>query len=277
MKTKKILPVLILFLTNIFVAQTKTEIFPSKLLIQPFTANTLKPKIGFDFQTDKNELTLNIGTSIDILHFRKCAKSYFSFGVELFNYTRLRQEANFHFPVDAVDYLFGFTFGYKKQNKQNEYGARLRISHISAHFVDGHYSKSKNAWRNNREPRVYSREFLELIPFYRIDKFRLYVGATYIFSIDPTDIGKDQYQFGFDYFAKNLISENVTPYFAYDFRLINLYSYSGNNSIEAGIKYGFANGKGFSVYLKYFAGYNIHGEYFDVREKYLALGFNFDL
>jgi hypothetical protein len=278
MKIKKTLLLLMLFLlTHISFPQTKTEIFPSKLLIQPFTANTLKPKIGFDFQTDKNQLTLNVGTSLDIIHFRKCAKSYYSFGAELFNYTRLRQEANFHFPVDAVDYLFGFTFGYKKIKKQNEYGARLRVSHISAHFVDGHYSKTQKAWRDNREPRVYSREFFELIPFYKMNNLRLYFGVTYIFSIDPTDIGKDQYQFGFDYFAKNLANENITPYFAYDFRLINIYSYTGNNSVEAGIKYGYANSKGVSVYLKYFSGYNIHGEYFNVKENYLALGFNFDL
>jgi len=118
---------------------------------------------------------------------------------------------------------------------------------------------------------------LELLPFYRMNNFRIYIGATYIFSIDPKNIGQDQYQFGFDYFAKNLISKNLSPYVAYDFRLINLFTYTGNNSFETGIKYGFANGKGVSFYLKYFAGYNIHGEYFDVREKYLALGFNFDL
>ncbi len=258
-------------------AQTKTEIFPSELLIQPFTANTLKPKIGFDFQTSKNELTLNIGNSLDILHYKKNDKETYSFGTELFTYTRLRQEANFHFPVDAVDYLFGFTFGYKKGSEFNNYGARLRVSHISAHLVDGHYSKTNKAWINNKEPRVYSREFLELLPFYKINNFCFYAGVTYIFSIDPSDIGQDQYQFGFDYFANNVLSKSFTPYIAYDFRLINLYSYTGNNSVEAGIKYGFVNGRGVSIYLKYFSGFNIHGEYFDVREKYLAVGFNFDL
>ncbi len=268
--------ILFLFQTILF-AQSETKLFPSELLIQPFTANTLKPKIGFDFQTGKNELTLNIGTSIDILQFGKYEKK-FSLGVELFNYTRLRQEANFHFPVDAVDYFFGINFGYKKiKSKRNNYGSRVRISHISAHLVDGRFNKKTNTWLDNKKPIVYSREFVEVISFYRFNNLRIYGGVTYIFSIDPSNIGQDQYQLGLDYFAKNLISKNLTPYFAYDFRLINLFSYTGNNSLEAGIKYGFANGKGVSLYLKYFAGYNIHGEYFNIREKYLAIGFNFDL
>lgn len=269
---RSFLLVIILLSSSIF-AQDNVELFPGKLLVQPFAANTLKPKLGFDFKTNKNELSLNIGNSLDIFHYKLNECSQLSFGADLFTYTLLRSQSNFHFPVDAVDYLFGVNFGYTHKN----YGARLRISHISAHFVDGHYDKNTNQWLDNRPPKVYSREFFELIPFYRFNNFRVYAGMTYIFSIDPKDIGTDQYQIGFEYFAKGLLTESLTPYLAYDLRLINLYSYTGNNSIEAGLKYGYAKGKGVSIYLKYFSGYNIHGEYFDVKESFAAFGFNFDL
>ncbi|MCP5063645.1 MAG: DUF1207 domain-containing protein [Ignavibacteriae bacterium] len=277
MKLLKILLLLLLFVQSIYLAQAETKLFPSDLLIKPFTANTLKPKLGFEFKTNKNELSLNIGNSIDILHHKLNQKSTFAFGAELFTYTLLRSQSSFHFPVDAVDYLFGFTFGYKHKIEKTELGARLRVSHISAHFVDGHYDHRNEEWRDGRNPNVYSREFLELMPFYKIKNLRMYFGLTYIFSIDPTNIGQDQYQLGFDYFATNLISNHLTPYIAYDFRLVNIHEYSGNNNIEAGVKYGFVNGKGISLYLKYFSGYSIHGEYFDVKEKYTAVGFNFDL
>jgi len=267
----------LLVLQSISFAQTETKIFPSNLLIQPFAANTLKPKLGFEFKTNKNELSLNIGNSLDILHHNLDLNSTFSFGAELFTYTLLRSQSNFHFPVDAVDYLFGFTFGYKHKCDKTEFGARLRFSHISAHFVDGHYDHGNDAWRDGRNPKVYSREFFELVPFYKINNLRMYLGLTYIFSIDPTNIGQDQYQLGFDYFATNLVSEHLTPYIAYDFRLVNIFGYSGNNNIEAGIKYGYSDGKGVSVYLKYFSGHNIHGEYFDLKEEYIAVGTNFDL
>ena len=277
MKSLKILLLSLFFVQNISFAQTEIIIFPSALLIKPFTANTLKPKLGFEFKTSQNELSLNIGNSLDILHRKLNQKSTFSFGAELFTYTLLRSQSSFHFPVDAVDYLFGFTFGYKHKCEKTELGARLRISHISAHFVDGHFDHGNDEWRDGRNPKVYSREFFELMPFYKIEDLRMYFGFTYIFSIDPTNIGQDQYQLGFDYFATNLISNHLTPYIAYDFRLININGYSGNNNIEAGIKYGYSDGKGVSVYLKYFSGYNIHGEYFDLKEEFIAIGTNFDL
>ena len=262
---------------NINIAQEKLSFFPSNLLAKPFTANTLKPKLGFEFKNDKNELSLNVGNSIDILHYNLDEKSRLSFGADLFTYTLLRSQSDFHFPVDAVDYLFGVNFGYNRKLAKTEIGARLRISHISAHFVDGHYDKNNKEWLDGRNPKVYSREFFELIPFIKFADFRFYGGITYIYSIDPRDLGKDQYQIGFEYFGNDLISNSLTPYIAYDFRLINLYQYTANNSIEAGIKLGYADGKGISLYLRYFSGYSIHGEYFDVKEDFTSLGFNFDL
>lgn len=262
---------------NIDFAQSKFEIFPSELLIQPYTANTLKPKLGFEFKTSVNELNLNIGNSLDIIHFRINDKTKLSAGADLFTYTLLRSQSDFHFPVDAVDYLFGFNFGYRISNENSEIGTRLRISHISTHFVDGHYDKDKNEWRENRDPIVYSREFFELIPYYRFNDFRLYAGLTYIFSIDPSEIGKDQYQIGIEYFANDWISYNITPFIAYDFRLVNIYEYSGNNSLEAGLKYGYSKARGISIFLKYYSGYSQHGEYFDVKEEFISLGFNLDI
>ncbi len=278
-KNSILIHLIILFTTisSIISAQTKLENFPDEILIQPFTANTLEPMLGFEFKTDRNELSLNVGSSLDILQYQLNGTSKISFGADLFTYTLLRSQSDFHFPVDAIDYLFGINFGYKKNICDSEIGARLRISHISAHFVDGHYDKALNQWRDRREPKVYSREFFELIPYFRFNNLRVYTGITYIYSIDPRNIGKDQYQIGFDYFATNFINEYLTPYIAYDFRLINLYGYTGNNSLEAGIKYGFAKGRGLSFYLRYFSGHSIHGEYFDVKENFSSLGFNFDL
>ena len=265
-----------IFNSNIYFAQNKFDIFPSELLIQPFTANTLKPKLGFEFKTNINELELNIGNTMDIFHFNYDENTNLSFGTDLYTYTLLRSQSDFHFPVDAVDYLFGFNFGYRTFLNDNEMGARLRISHISAHFVDGHYDKENEIWKDGREPIVYSREFFELISYYRFDDLRLYAGLTYIFSIDPADIGKDQYQLGIEYFANNLISSSLIPYLAYDFRLLNIVQYTGNNSLEAGIKYGYSEGRGISFFIRYYNGYNQHGEYFNLKEDFIALGFNLD-
>ena len=258
-------------------AQTTMELFPDNLTVQPFTANFLEPKLGFLFDIGDNELRLDIGNSVDVLRVETEDNQTFSFGADLFTYTFLRGEENFHFPVDAVDYLFGVNFGYVNTSGCNEYGARLRVSHISAHFVDGHYDGTTSQWLDGRSPQVYSREFIELIPYYKFDDLRLYAGFTYMFHIDPTWLGKDIIQLGFDYFLKDKISPNITPFAAYDLRIANLDKRYYNHSFSVGVKLGKPNGKGFSIYLHHYSGKSIHGEYFDVDKTYTSLGFNLDL
>ncbi len=274
----KKITVFVLLFSAVSFAQNKLELFPDDLTIQPFTANTLEPKLGFVFQMGKNELRLDIGNSIDIIRYEKCPGEIFSFGADLFTYTLLRGEKNFHFPVDAVDYLFGINAAYKKNvDDENEYGARLRISHISAHFVDGHYDGANNQWRDEHNPRVYSREFIELMPYYKINSFRAYAGFTYLFHVTPSIINKDNYQVGFDYFFNNIISQNITPFIGYDYKLTHLDKYTANHSASIGIKFGKFQGRGLSVYINYFSGKSIHGEYFDFNKEYIALGLNLDL
>jgi hypothetical protein len=265
----------IILISSLF-AQGKGEWFPSGLNIQPFTANFIEPRAGFSYLPTRKDIELDIGTSSDIYHYTN-DDYVLSFGADLFTYTRLRGESHFFFPVDAVDYLFGVNAGYKVTKPNSEYGLRFRLSHISAHFVDGHYDGNLNQWRNGRKPRVYSREFIEIFPFYKIDTFRGYMGLTYLFHVTPKDIGKGIYQAGFDYYFNSLISRNISPYIAYDFKLDNIGRYFGSNIISAGIKFGRYDAKGFSINFNYFSGKSIHGEYYDVTENYTTLGVNLDL
>lgn len=273
---KAILLVIPLFTVNLK-AQDKMELFPAELNIQPFTANFLEPKLGFILKINNNELRLDIGNTIDILQYQLDESTSLSFGADMFTYTFLRGETDFHFPVDAVDYLFGFNGSWKKQIGDDSYGIRVRLSHISAHFVDGHFDGKNGVWLDNRPPRVYSREFLELIPFYSWNSLRVYGGFTYIFHVDPINLGKDIYHLGFDYFSENILGDNLHFFAGYDLRIVNIYDYHGNNTLNLGIKLGKVHGRGISIYYKYYSGKNIHGEYFDYNEKHSALGINLDL
>lgn len=265
-------------------SQAKNVWFPSELNVQPFTANIIEPRAGFEFLLGKSELRLNIGTSMDFLHLENDSYT-FSLGADLFTYSLLRSESDFHFPVDAIDYLFGLnaavkfnsTEKYGEMSQWMEYGLRFRLSHISAHFVDGHFDNSKNFWRNNRYPQVYSREFFELFPFINYQNLRVYTGFTFVFNVTPKFLGKEIYQAGFDYYIPNLIDEYFTPFVAYDFKLSKVQKFSGNNSFVLGLKFGHPNSKGFSLRFSYFSGKSIHGEYFDVNESYLSLGFNLEI
>jgi hypothetical protein len=265
---------LFFFLLNITLFAQQDEWFPDKLNIQPFTANFIEPRAGFQFM-DNSKVRLDIGTSSDFYHLTE-GDAVLSFGADLFTYTRLRKEKDFHFPVEAVDYLFGVNAGYKVTEGDCEYGARFRLSHISAHFVDGQYDYTIDDWRDNTNPRVYSREFIELFPFFRYCGFRGYIGLTYLFHVSPVEIGKGIYQAGFDYYIPGIVKA-FSPFIAYDFKLSEYGEYTGNNIAIAGIKFGNYKEKGFSISASYYSGKSIHGEYFDVTEEYYTVGFNLDL
>ncbi|MFC2083813.1 DUF1207 domain-containing protein [Bacteroidota bacterium] len=255
----------------------KDELFPGDLNIQPFIANMLEPRLGFQFQISKNELRLDIGNSIDVYRFSINDYSILSFGADFFTYSLLRSESGFHFPVVAIDYLFGINLGYKYLLNNCEYGARLRISHISAHIVDGHFDKETGEWRNGIEPQVYSREFIELSPFYKFKNLRIYGVITFLYHVDPDILGNDSYQIGFDYFSNSILSENLHPFCGYDLKLSHLVDYEINHSLLLGLKFGKKRGKGMSLYLNYFSGKSIHGEFYFQNKNFFSLGFNIDL
>ncbi|MFA4923809.1 MAG: DUF1207 domain-containing protein [Ignavibacteriaceae bacterium] len=274
-RMKNISLYILLFGSTLFSQQT-VILFPSDLNIKPFVANFLESKVGFLFMSGQNSLRLDIGTSNDFFHIVDAEKTY-SFGGDFFTYTKLRGEKDFHFPVDAVDYLFGLNGGIKIKNAIYECGMRMRLSHISAHFVDGHYDNFSNSWRGGRTPRVYSREFVEVTPFYSTNDFRLYFSYSYLFHVVPKEIGKNIFQIGGEKFFNLPFSNYLFPFIAYDLRLTKLGKYSGTNSLSAGVKIGNINRGGLSFKIDYFSGNNIHGEYFDFKEKYFAFGMNIDL
>jgi len=257
-------------------AQTVTEWFPPELNIQPFTAHFLEPKAGFQYLFDIEKVRIDIGTSHDIIQWKTEAES-FSFGADFFTYTRARSEDNFKFPVETVDYLFGLNGSYKNKSEKNEWGARLRFSHISAHLVDGYYDAESESWLNGREPFVFSKEFFELIAYYKIFSIRIYGGITYNIHIVPDEIKKGILQAGFDYYATQFQTSLITPFIAYDFKLTGIDEYTGNNIITVGIKFGQPETRGFSILASYFSGKSVHGEFYNLNESYATIGINLDI
>lgn len=257
-------------------AQSGGEWFPAGLNIRPFTANVLEPRAGFSYLTNLNKLELNIGASSDIYKVQN-DNSTLTFGADMFTFTRLRHQNDFKFPVQTIDYFFGINSGYKVAADGFDYGFRVRLSHISTHMADGSYNKATGEWENGIEPFVYSREFIDVFPFYKIGGFRGYVGLTYLFHIIPNVFGREMYHAGFDYYLTSFPVTVFTPFIAYDFKLSKIDTYSGNNVIEAGIKFGKYDGKGFSILYSYSSGKSIHGQYYNLNENYSSIGVNLDL
>jgi len=267
---------LFVLLSSNFSPQKTDEWFPTELNVQPFTANILEPKAGFEYLFDISKVQINIGATRDIYHHYN-KRTTISFGADFFTFTRARAQSNFKFPVETIDYMFGINAGYKIKYCGKEIGLRFRFSHISAHLVDGLYDEESASWMNGREPFVFSKEFIELFPYYRKNGFRAYLGLTYIIHVIPGEIKNGIFQVGFDYYIKPLQNSSFIPFIAYDFKLTGIDKYSGNNIAKAGIKFGEPLSRGFSILISYLSGKSIHGEFYNISENYWTIGLNLDL
>jgi Protein of unknown function (DUF1207) len=276
---------LLLFLPSLLQSQSDThppdiEFLSSGLNFSPLIANTFEPRVGFVFQAGNSDLRLDIGNSIDLLAFNALASSgdKLVFGADFFTWTALRQDENFHFPVDAVDYLFGLNFSYSyPMGNAHVLESRLRWSHISAHLVDGRFQKESMSWREGQLPRVYSREYFELIVAYNIDNFlRPYAGLSYVYHIDPADLGKEVAQIGFEATLPHNSDDRIHPYLAYDLRLLKISEYSAAHSAQIGIKFGHWYGRGLNLFIALYNGMSYHGEYHDARISYWGPGLTID-
>ncbi len=249
---------------------------PYGLLFKPLVADTYEPRNGILAEIGKNRLRLDIGNSIDLLQYRFAEdSSLLTMGTDFFTYTLLRGEKDFHFPVDASDYFFGINFNYKKTLDAGIVSSRLRISHISSHFVDGHYDNTLQEWKDSRPPIVYSREFLDgvvaLEPSSLNNDARIYIGATYLYHVDPPDLDRFMADAGLEYHTK--IWTHVYTYFAYQATVLKVLETSVRHNIQVGEKIGEWEGRGLNLYASYFSGYSIHGQYYNVKDNYFALGF----
>ena len=251
-----------------------------ELLFKPLVANTYEPRMGLLTQFGKNRLRLDVGNSIDLLQYSFPGDSArITMGSDFFTYTLLRGERDFHFPVDASDYLFGINFNFGKYLRSGRLSSRLRISHISSHFVDGHYDNNIGQWKDSRAPVVYSREFLDgviaLEPSCLGDAIRGYFGASYLFHVDPKYLPRFSAETGFEFHQE--IRAHVSLYISYQATALKIAEASLRHNIQFGGKLGDWRGRGLNVYLSYFSGYSIHCEYYNVKESYFALGFLLDL
>ena len=270
---KKVLFLLLVINSVAIPSENGFSFYSGSILFKPLAANTFEPRLGLIWHTDGNRLRLDIGNSTDLVQYRfESGQRLLTFGSDFFTYTQLQGEKNFHFPVDAVDYLFGITMNYADTLNQGVLSTRLRLSHISAHFVDGHYEGAAARWKNGHNPRVYSREFLDLTAGYEpVRSVRGYVGIVYLWHVDPTTIDPFYGYVGGEYHHD--LNSLFSGFAAYQCTISDLLP---KHEVHAGVKVGEWNGRGTKLFYTYYSGNNIHGEYFDRTDVYTGVGFTID-
>lgn len=250
----------------------------SGLTFRPTVASVFEPRVGFIFYGDRNNIRLDIGSGIDILS-RRYRTGTISIGAEFFTFTLLESWENMHFPVIASDYFFGINVSYSQPVDNGIFSGRFRFTHISSHFVDGHYDADAGEWRDGRDPIIYSREFFGLLVAYQrngslIDRW--YGGIQYMINLIPDWIGKFEFRGGYEVFLPSNWNY-ITPYAAIDLQLVDINGWNINHSFQTGVKLGHRFGRGIDLFIAYYNGYNVHGELFDEKIDYWGFGCNVHL
>ncbi|MEO6695356.1 MAG: DUF1207 domain-containing protein [Ignavibacteria bacterium] len=252
--------------------------FASNLLFIPTESSIIESKIGVIKFTDKKNLKLDIGVSFDMIGYRNFNSAY-SLGVDFFTTSNLRSESNFKFPVDAIDYLFGVNFNMKKRiSGRSILSNRLRISHISSHFEDGHiYERSDTIFK----PFVFSKEFIDFATVIEVDlSIKLFlknlVAVNFIIHSIPKEISVFSGRLGIElnYFFSGILS----AYISNDLNFASVNSRSNlNENFEGGISIGRKNSRRVNIFFTYYDGQDYRGQYYGkyLNNKGIGLKFKF--
>jgi hypothetical protein len=255
-------------------------------IFEPLLADPLSPRIAVMTKLDKKEVQLDIGAPVDLY---QNPERDFAVGVDFATWSLLKRGDNFKFPVDAIDYLFGVnaTWQHKIGNSSLPFDTattKVRLSHISAHFEDGHTDQD-GAWLNpeltpqGKIPFTYSREFINLTTALSGHGHKVYLGYQYMFHTIPGKISPHTFQAGAE------IGLPANSYVAADFKLLPVWdgakqktdAFRGTWNLQAGMRLNSIGLDNVRVACNYFAGMSRQGMYLNKAESYTSLGMIIDL
>lgn len=260
------------------------QFLPSGTLFAPLAANLQEPRMGVRKTIGTSKLKLDIGNTIDFLEYRPSDHERLRAGAEFFAYAFSTSSDGLRLQLDAVDGFFGGHLVYRSGYDNSGFTVRLRLIHLSAHFLDGRYDFERNEWKEGRLPVPFLKDFGELMAAYDVVlgpvTATLYSAFSYATHLRPAIIKRISTFHGFelrsDELAGAALGKPVTIYLADHFTLSGVPKYQGTNNCEAGVKFGKWNDTGIRLYVSYYRGLDIFSQYYDVRVDEWGLGFAFD-
>lgn len=263
------------------------EFLPGKPAQGPPIANPQEPRAGVRKEIGTSRLKLDLGSSIDLLGFTfdEGRSRQIRFGADFFATALTTSAQGLRLQVDAVDGFFGGHVAYTAEHERSMFGLRLRIMHLSAHFVDGHIDVRTGTWRDGKEPIPFTRDFGELLGSYTFAAgpldTRVYTGFSYATLVRPVVIKRWNTLHGVELSSAELFGpafgRPFSLYIADNLTLVGVPEYVGTNVLEFGGKFGPWNGTGIRLYLNYASGLELFSQYFNVRNDRWGIGFAFDV
>lgn len=261
---------------------------PGSTLFPPLAAHYLESRVGLRKEIGSSRMKLDVGSMLDLLEYTIPGDNSkkLRLGIEFFTYALTTSARGLRLQVDAVDGIFGGHVLYNAAGKRSAFSVRLRILHLSAHFVDGHFDSASDQWKDGRNPVPFTKDFGELLGVYEFrpsgtDIWLLaYSGFSYATLIRPTDIRRFATVHGIqirtaDEFSR-MFDKPFILFAADHLTLLGIPEYIGTNNLEFGVKFGRWSESGIRIYLSYFRGLDIFSQYYDVRRNEWGVGFTFD-
>ncbi len=255
--------------------------------IPRLTAHLDEPRTGIRKTFGSSRLKLDIGAAYDILSWRPGNDSTKSMrvGAEFFAYALSNNAYGLRLQIDAADGFFGGHLLYSLRAGEHLSALRLRILHLSAHFLDGHAVPGGNGWRDGREPIPFTRDYGELIGIWRSTTGRghvqLYGGTSYATLSRPDELRRWTFLAGGECvdseIAGSILGQLCQCYTAVHFTLAGVPAWIGTTHVEGGVRFGSWDQAGLRVYFSYQAGLVPFHQYFNVREESWGAGIAFDL
>jgi hypothetical protein len=286
-----ILCTLLLWATGNAVSQDTTQVSAWKFLpetnrFRPLAANWQEARLGVRKQAGSSMMRLDIGASLEFLQFTPDSADgpALRLGLEFFAYGLSTSVEGLRLQIDALDGHFGGSVSLFCPTSWGTFSTRLRIMHLSSHFVDGH---ADDDWTSadGRSPIPFTRDFGELVVAPWISPgpwdLRPYLGVSYSTLVRPDDLarwggvgGAEVFYRGF---PERLFGRPSALYLAFHSALEGNPDLGLSTAVEAGLHMGGREGAAVRVFAAYFSGNDIFHQYYDLYRRYWTIGVTFEV
>ena len=251
-------------------ADARWSFFPDDLLFTPLVSNHEEARVGLQQELGSSLLTVGVGNTSDLIQYA-AGSDTIRWGGDFYVYALSNSFKDIRLKIDAADGFFGMHITWKGET---HWSFRFRALHLSAHFVDGHYDPDAKVWKDGREPIPFSRNYGEVVAAHESQAAgifsRLYAGLSYAVYNNPHDIRRWAGLAGAEL-------AGVGPlYVACNLSLLGVPTYNLNVTVEGGVKLGAWKGRGVRLYLVYYDGLDVYGEYYKERKEFVGAGFSID-
>jgi hypothetical protein len=296
MRTARFLPsvpgslcALLLLAAGTTLSQDSTRVSVWKFLpgsnrFRPLAANWQEARLGVRKQTGSSMMRLDIGANLEFLEFTADPADglMLRLGVEFFAYGLSTSVEGHRLQIDALDGHFGGSLSLFCPASWGTFAARLRIMHLSSHFVDGHADWTSE---DERGPIPFTRDFGELVlaPWISAGPWDLrpYLGVSYSTLVRPDDLarwgGIGGAEIFFRGFPQKLFGQPSALYLALHSALEGNPDLALSTAVEAGLHMGGREEAAVRVFAAYFSGNDIFHQYYDLYRHYWTIGVTFEV